>query len=291
MLTYYAFRIIGPAVAILPVRVSYFIARVTAYIAYLLAAGRRRSVRNNIEHVLGEEADKARMQRTVQAVFRNTAKNYVDLVRLPRLKLSDLEKTVTIHGLHHFEEALSKGKGVILATVHLGNFELGAQMIGSPSIKPRILVEPLQPAAVFRHVTSLRKSQGLIPLPADLGGLKESVQALRCGEVVVVVCDRDIKGNGLRIEFFGEETTLPSGAVALALRTGAAIIPIFSVRGANGRFNLHFEEPLSLVNAESRQMCVKANLERLIAIIERYIRQYPEQWAVLEPVWQRPRPR
>ena len=107
---------------------------------------------------------------------------------------------------------------------------------------------------------------------------------------MVILCDRDIQGNGLSTRFFGEETTLPSGAVALALRTGAVIVPAFNVRGNNGRFDLYFEAPLSLVDNGNRQMGVQTNLANLIAVIEKYIRQHPEQWAVLEPIWQRSRP-
>jgi KDO2-lipid IV(A) lauroyltransferase len=287
MWKYYAFKTIGPVVARMPLKVSYFIAHIVGYIIYLVSHSQRRCVKNNIEHVLGKEADKKLVNKTVYAVFRNLAKNYVDLVRLPRIKVKDLEKNGTIHGLNYFEDALNSGKGVILATGHLGNFELVAQMMVARSVKARILVEPLQPAAVFRHVTRLRESQGLKLVPADMGGLKESVQSLRRGEVVVVVCDRDIQGNGMKMKFFGDETTLPSGAVALSLRTNAPIVPVFTTRGNNGLFNVHIEQPLTPLSAETRQTSLETNLERLVAVIEDYIRQYPDQWAVLQPVWQR----
>jgi KDO2-lipid IV(A) lauroyltransferase len=99
------------------------------------------------------------------------------------------------------------------------------------------------------------------------------------------VCDRDIQRNGLNVEFFGEETMLPSGAVALAQRTGAAVIPVFGIRGTNGRFDVHIEAPLSLVNKGNRQIGLQKNLENLVGVMEQYIGQYPEQWVVLEPVW------
>ena len=102
---------------------------------------------------------------------------------------------------------------------------------------------------------------------------------------MVIVCDRDIQRNGLRVKFFGEETSLPIGAVSLALRTGAAIVPIFSVRKSSNRYAIYIEPPLRLVDMGNHSHSVRANLERLVAIMERYIRQYPEQWVVLEPIW------
>jgi lauroyl/myristoyl acyltransferase len=282
---YYPLRIVGLIVGLLPVRVGYLIARLVAYAFYLLSAVRRRSVRNNIDHVIGAEADKDKVRRTVRAVFRNAARNYVDLVHIPRLKVNELEKNAAIHGWQYFEAALNQGKGVIIATCHLGSFELVAQLMVARSIKSIILVEPMHPERLFRYVSGLRASQGLTLMSADAVGLRESICALRRGEVVVVVCDRDIQGNGLRVKFFGEETTLPGGAVALALRTGATVIPVFGIRGTNGRFDVHIEAPLSLVDKGNRQICTQKNLENLTGIIEKYIRQYPEQWVVLEPIW------
>ena len=102
---------------------------------------------------------------------------------------------------------------------------------------------------------------------------------------MVIVCDRNIQGNGLKVKFFGEETSLPFGVVSLALRTRATIVPMFSVRKSGNRFVIYTEAPLRLVNTGSRNQTVRANLEKLIAIMEIYIRQYPEQWVVLEPIW------
>ena len=89
----------------------------------------------------------------------------------------------------------------------------------------------------------------------------------------------------MKVNFFGEVTLLPVGAVSLALRTGAAIVPIFGVRQSNNRYSIYIEPPLSLSGNGNRSHSVRAGLEKLTAIMERYIRQYPEQWVVLEPVW------
>ncbi len=89
----------------------------------------------------------------------------------------------------------------------------------------------------------------------------------------------------MKVNFFGEETSLPLGAVNLALRTGAAIVPIFSVRKSGNRFAIYIEPPLRLVNTGNRGHSVRANLEKLVAIMERYIRQYPEQLVMREPIW------
>jgi KDO2-lipid IV(A) lauroyltransferase len=122
-------------------------------------------------------------------------------------------------------------------------------------------------------------------LPVSTSGLRDSLQILRQGGTLVIVCDRDIQGNGLKVDFFREETSLPYGAVSLALRTGASIVPVFCVRKPGNRFVIYIEPPFELVDIGNRTQSVKANLEKLVAIMEKYIRQYPEQWLVLEPIW------
>ena len=291
MWRYYCFRTADLTLSFLPVHVGYFVARLVADVIYLLAVRSRKRVSANMRHVLGTGADKGRLRRAVRAIFRNTAKNYFDLIRLPRLTVDDLKKGVTIDGWHHLEKALSKRKGVILATAHLGSFDLAAQALVARSVKLAALVEPLQPAPLFRHVTNLRESKGLTCFPVGFGALKRSMLSLRRGEVVVILCDRNVTGKGLKVKFFGEETTLPVGAIALALRTGAAMIPAFSVRQTNNQLGLYIEPPLSLVSTGSHRVCVRTNLEKLIVIIEKYIRRYPEQWTTLEPVWGQPRSR
>jgi KDO2-lipid IV(A) lauroyltransferase len=148
-----------------------------------------------------------------------------------------------------------------------------------------IFVEALDSTPVLRNIAELRQRNGCRILPVSIGAMRDGLQILRDGGTVAIVCDRDIQGNGLKVKFFGEETSLPPGAISLALRTGATIVPLFSVRKSSNRSVIYIEPPLRLVDIGNRSHSVKANLERLVAIMERYIRQYPEQWVVLEPIW------
>ena len=121
-------------------------------------------------------------------------------------------------------------------------------------------------------------------LPVSKGTLRESLQILRHGGTIGIICNRDIQENGLKVNFFGEETSFPLGAVNLAHRTDAAIVPVFSVRESGNRFAIYIEPPLRLVDTGNRCNSVRVSLEKLVAIMEKYIRQYPEQLVILEPI-------
>jgi len=201
------------------------------------------------------------------------------------LSLENIEEHVTIEGWHHLAEAVTNARGVIIATAHLGNFEHAAQVLALRGIEMTIFVEAFNSTPFLRNIAKLRQRNGGRILPIGIGALRDGLQILRHGGTMTMVCDRDIQGNGLKVNFFREETSLPYGAISLALRTGAAIVPAFSVRKPGNRFTIYIEPPLELVDIGNRNQSVKANLEKLVAIMEKYIRKYPEQWVVLEPIW------
>ncbi len=284
-LRYYVLRLVAVVVRFLPMRLGYFLAECGGDALFLLSASRRNIVDDNIKRVLGVELDKRRLRRKVRGVFKNMAKNYFDLTKLSQLRFDDLEGRVTIEGWHHLTKAVTNARGTIIATAHLGNFDFAAEVLALHGIKMTIFVEAFGSTPVLRNIAELRRRSRCEILPIGTRATREGLRILCRGGTLTIVCDRDIQGSGLKVNFFGEETSLPVGAVSLALRTGATIVPIFSVRKSNNRFVIYIEPPLRLVNVGNRRQSIKVNLEKLAAIMERYIRQYPEQWVVLEPIW------
>jgi KDO2-lipid IV(A) lauroyltransferase len=268
-----------------PIQLGYFLAERVGDVFFLLSPRYRNVVSNNLKRVTGFEQDERTLRRNVRSVFKNVIKNYFDLARLSRLKLESLEENVTIEGWHHLVETVANAKGAIIATAHLGNFDHTARVLSLRGIEMAIFVEAFDSTPFLRNIAILRQRNGGRILPVSTSGLRDSLQILRQGGTLVIVCDRDIQGNGLKVDFFREETSLPYGAVSLALRTGASIVPVFCVRKPGNRFVIYIEPPFELVDIGNRTQSVKANLEKLVAIMEKYIRQYPEQWLVLEPIW------
>ena len=109
------------------------------------------------------------------------------------------------------------------------------------------------------------------------------IQSLHRGEVVLFACDRDFAKDGLITNFFGEETTMPAGAVRIAMRTGAAIVPAFNLRRGDGRYDVYFEPAIEIVPGGDE--AVLSNIDRIVSVMEKYIRKCPEQWVVLSPIW------
>jgi KDO2-lipid IV(A) lauroyltransferase len=283
MWKYYAFRFAGFTLAYLPMKIGYLVAFLVADTVYMLSPGRRAAIANNMRHVLGSEAGDVWLRQATHDVLRNAARNYFDLIKIPHMKPSEIEGCITLHGWHNLEDALDKGKGVILVTAHLGSFELASQLLAVRSIKATVLVESLEPPALLNHVTALRSSKGLTCIAAQSGALEVVIQSLRRGEVVLLACDRAIAKDGFKSDFFGEETSLPAEAVRIAMRTGAAVVPAFSLRRGDGKHDIYCEPAVDI--ALGGNGAVARNVQQVIHVMEKYIRACPEQWVVLGRAW------
>lgn len=285
MWRYYLFQVAAWLLQRLPVSVSYGAAWLGGWLAYRLAADARAAATANLRHVLGPGAGEAAVQRVVLGAFRTSAYNYVDMFRIPVVLPQALLQRTTVHHPERMLEAVRAGKGVVVCTVHFGNFDLLVQVSQAYGIPVVALVERLQPPALFDLVVSLRNRHGLRLLPVGAGALREVVRTLRAGGVMAMTADRDVTGHGLPTRFFDADAKLPSGPVDLAVATGALLIPTFGVRLPGRRYEIFFEEPLEL-RREPGPDASAYNRRLLIAVAERMIARHPEQWIVFTPIWE-----
>lgn len=285
MFTYIVFKLGSLLIPWVPEGIGFSVARLLGDLSYLLLRRQRKAVLANLRRVLGPAAAPRVLRHTARQVFRHVVLNYYDLLRLPRVDPSRLEKRVTLRHLPYFEKERNKGRGVVLVTAHLGNCSLIAPVLGARSISALVLSEPLHPPRLSALVGRLRARSGVQFSPVGLGTLRAAVRTLKQGGVVALTCDRDLQGKGDRCTLFGEQTHLPTGAIELALRTGASVVPAFVFRRAHGRYEVMIDPPVSLDTHASYPQAVQAGLIQLAAVMERHIGAHPEQWVVLQPVW------
>ena len=279
MLKYYAFKIAGFSLSHLPRKAGYFGARLVADFSYTFYPAMGAGVADNMRHVLGAKADDAEIKRAVRRVLRNVAKNYFDLIKLPRMRLDEIESLITVHGWQHLDDAMDKKRGVILVTSHLGSFDVASQIFAIRSVKTTVLVEPLKPPSLLRHVTSLRGSHGVSFIPGQAGTLESLMRALHRGEAILIACDRDITGKGITSVFFGDETKLPTVAVKIAMRTGA----IVNRREEDGTYVVQVEPAVDILTSEDD--AVAKNVAQVAKVMEQHIRQCPDQWITTSSIW------
>ena len=286
MATYLAFRLASLLVAWLPMALGYRAASLVGDLAFWLCAGTRRTVIANLRQALGADAgSEEHLLELARGVFRTGCKNYYELLRMPRLRLSDLEQRVRLHGFEHFLGALARGRGVVLLTAHLGSFESVVQILAARDYNLTVPVEPVQPRLLRDYVTRLRSTHGLKFVPAERGVMRRLVKALRRNEIVGLAIDRDVIGDGVPVEFLGAVTTFQPTAVALARRERCPVVLAFTVRREDNTSDVYIEPAVEMQVSDDERADLVANLCTVLAVLERYIRKYPDQWVAFVPVW------
>ncbi|MGC8786133.1 MAG: lysophospholipid acyltransferase family protein [Anaerolineae bacterium] len=287
MLSYYIYRLFGAVMPLVPPRLGYAFFTRLGDLAFAMSKASRENVLDNLRHVLGPEADKTHLEQVARQIFRNQAKNYYDLFRVASLSAAQIERLVTIHGLQHIDEALAAGKGLIVVSAHFGNLDVAIQAFALRGYPITAIAEHLQPEKLYRYVVSLRASKGIKLIPVD-SFLRPIFKALRNNEIVGLAADRNLTETGTVVEFFGAPALLPDGHVRLALRTGAKLAMAFSLRKPDNTFEVFVEPPLPLANTGDPNQDTRLGMEKLIAALEKWIGQHPEQWVMFQPVWKLP---
>src|SRR5437870_4940536 len=251
------------------------ISEVVGTIAYLAAPRGRAAVRANLAMIAPERSLSARR------VFVNQVRQYLEVFPLPRLDRARFDAIVRVEGWDRFLCAQRLGKGVIFGSAHLGPVALVGQVLLHRGYTLTLPAEKTD-SELMHAVNRARQAQGLVLVPMDSAlGIH---RVIRGGGALGILADRAVTGIGERVEFFGRPALLPSAHVALALRTGAALLPAFAWR-EKGFLMARIEEPLELMSTGDRDADVRAGVRKFAARLERYVREHPEQWSVFEPVW------
>ena len=267
----------------LPLRVGDVIARGAGDVWYRLAFRKRAMVRANLARVERPE----QLANTVREAFRSYAHYWLETFRLGRYSKRDLlEMVVPDHGsAEAMQAALDSGRGAILATAHLGFYDLGVAWIGAMGWPFTTVAEVLKPRALFEWFAGIRERNGMRVIPASPGSAARArlTELVKAGEGVAILSDRDVSRRGIWVELFGEPTTIPAGPALLAVRTRAPLLT-GAIFKEGRRFRVIFEPaPYELTgNAASD---IESVAEVIARGIERLVRVAPEQWHLFNPNW------
>ena len=280
-----AFKV-GSAVArVLPDVVADGLARVGGFGVARASPERRAQVERNLRRVHGPGFGGLALRRAVDATFESYARYWAESFRLPGTSPEVLDAGMSYEGLGHIDEGLAKGKGAILALPHLGGWEWAGFWVAAVRRQPiTVVVEALDPPELFEWFVDLRRSFGMNIVPLGPDAAAQVVRALKSNHIVCLLCDRDIGGGGVEVEFFGERTTLPAGPATLSFRTGAPLLPTAAYFRGRGHYGV-CRPPVPLERRRGLREDVTRVTQLLAYELEALIRVAPEQWHLLQPNW------
>lgn len=261
---------------ILPLALQYQVAKWVGSFLYLVIPTRRKIGMAKMSRVLKKEKTE------VKKCFKKQVQNYcyriVELFLLPKLNKDNVHNFIEYEGLEYLDNALSKGKGGILTTLHLGNCELGCAGLvikGYPVIP---IAWDITVKGIDRLFKQIRQKTGMISIHPDQAGMKKVISALRDNKLVGIVCDVGGGATGVPVEFFGRLKSFSIGPVKLSMLTKAPLIPTYTFRTTPGNLKVIIEEPMILEKGQTPKEELFINTQRLAQKIESYITKYPEQW-------------
>jgi phosphatidylinositol dimannoside acyltransferase len=243
-------------------------------------------VARNLQRVKGPQLRGPALRQAVQRSFDSYARYWVESFRIPSLSWAEIDAGFSIEGFAAIDDALGRGKGCILALPHLGGWEWAGRWLAEQGFAVTVVVEPLEPPEVFEWFVSFRRSLGMNVVALGPDVVTVVSKALRENHIVCLLCDRDIQGGGVDVEFFRERTTLPAGPVLLALRNDSVVVPaaVYFTSQRNGHLG-YVRPPLPL----ERRGTLRDDLQRITQLLahelELLIRRAPEQWHLFQPNW------
>lgn len=239
-----------------------------------------------MRRALGPGASDAVIAAAVRGAYESYTRYWVESFRLPDIAGAELAAGIDVPAYHHVEAGLDAGKGVILALPHLGGWEWAGFWMATVNALPiTVVVEAIEPPELFEWFVRFRSELGMnvIPLGPDAGS--EVLAALGRNEIVCLLCDRDIGGGGIEVDFLGEGTTLPAGPAMLGLRAGATVLPTAVYFRPNGQHLGVVRPPLDMTRHGRLRADIGRVTQQLADELGVLIRRAPEQWHMFQPNW------
>jgi KDO2-lipid IV(A) lauroyltransferase len=280
---YGALRVTAAVMPFLPLRVLYALATAAGTIAFYAVPAARAGILANLAVALPDVPPRKRA-RIGRCALCSDAKNWADTLRISRLSDREIMETIRIEGWDRVVAATGKRKGVVLVTMHLGNFDLVGQFVAAQGYRMTIPVEQMRPERLFRYLAGLRASRGINIVPLEKGPL-QVMRALRRGEIVGLAGDRDFSGGGIEADFFGRAAVLPGGPARLARHTSAPLLIGIGVRRDSGGYQGYVTEAISIQRSDDEAADDRQNTERIARALEPFVRRFPEQWLAFSPIW------
>ncbi len=281
----YTLYVLGFSLAkVVPLRICYAVAEAIAWGYFICARRDRRELRANLKIILGEDADEKLIKRHIFMIFRHFAKYLVDFFRTDKFTEKYISKYIRIKGLENLDEGLSGGRGAIISSIHIGNWELGAAIVGALKYPISAIVLEHKDKRINDFFIRQRALNNVKSIPIS-APIKECFKAFKRNEIVAIVGDKDYTSNGIHIDFFGRKALLPKGTAVFSLKTGAPIVFCAMTRNEDDTFTLSFERPIQYNPTGDHRKDIQALMKEYIKFFEEYIRKNVDQWYAFRKIW------
>ncbi len=246
---------------------------------------RLRSVGRQNLRLAFPEMTEVKREQILRSEYRQLGHHLAEFALMSRYDRKTVAGWIRYDGLEHFERASRKGKGVLVLTGHLGAWELSSFFHSLMGYPMGMVIRRLDNPWVDEYVNAIRCLHGNRVLHKD-DFARGLISEMKAGRTVGILMDTNMTPpQGTFVPFFGVPACTGSGLARIARKTGAAVLPGFLFEEPGGSYRLHFGEELQVETTNDTERDVLVNTGRFTAVLEEYIRQYPEQWLWMHRRW------
>lgn len=283
-LTYAAYRVGAGLVGVLPEFVIRRLGELGGRLSWIWAKGRRDMAVRHMRRVLGPNADH---KAAARAMFGAYGRYWAETFWFRPRRVPSVRRHVSITGEEHLSNAKAEGRSIVVALPHLGNWEMAATVADIVDVRVTAVAEALANQRVLEWFLTYRSSLKIDVILAGNGSatMRGLLAALKDGQLIALVSDRDLTTSGIQVKFFGEETLLPGGPAALALRTNAVLLPVAVYFKDRRGHEVVIKGPIESTVEGSRDDRIADMTQQLATEFEELIRHRPTQWHLVQPNW------
>ncbi len=277
-----AVKLVAALACRLPTPFAYWLGRRFGDVARLAKPDRAHIAYVNLAFAFGERYAPRERLRIIRRHFQYLGEGLVEMLRLPLMDRAYVDRYIQVDGRRWLDEAIARGRGVILLTGHFGNWELSSIVAALKGYPILALAREQKYPKLDRLLKAYREAKGCRIVPKGMA-LRAMVRALHEDQIVGIVADQDAGRNGIFLELFGRPASTAPGPVAMAMRTGATVLPVFIRRERGPYHRITLEPPLALTGeGEEAERC---GLEQFVRHLERHVTATPDQWLWAHKRW------
>ena len=279
---YLLYQIFSFTIRIIPDRLRYLFGITLGNLVFYGIKKRREIGINNLKMAFPELSDQAARELTKKACH-HLGLNLVEFTMLSHVKREDLLNNIQIENKDILDQVLAGGQGIIIYTAHFGNWELLGVDLALQGYSLHVLAQAQNNPYFNDRINQIRELAGmrLIPLGMSVRG---AFKVLKNREILCIAGDQNAGTKGWSVNFFGRTTPTYPGAVQLAVRTGAVIVPAYIIREGWRCHRIKIYRPYAIKKSATEKEQHQL-LQELTSLSEEVIREYPEQWLWLHRRW------
>ncbi|HZL70811.1 MAG TPA: lysophospholipid acyltransferase family protein, partial [Planctomycetota bacterium] len=254
-------------------------------IMYVLDTKHRKIAAKNIERAEGMPKRTREIHRLVRRVYEHFAVGAIETLLIPRMMArGDLDRIVKLENFHLLDEALAKGRGVIVVLAHMGNWEVAGLAVSRKGYDLSSIARPIENPFMDAYVNRLRKSTGQEIIPKHRA-VRSMAESLKANKILAILADQNARKNGVFVPFFGRPASTVRSPALMALKYGAPIYAVNLFRSGRNEYRCIMTPEIPTPKAGDREKVIEKITADVTARLEGFIREHPEQWMWLHARW------